>query len=128
MGVRLDKWLQIARFFKSRRDSTHACELGRVRVNGQPAKPHRHLAVGDRVEIDDPHWPRNLLVRELPERPVAKAVAPTLYADESPPRPAVDPISRLLRRPPAERAPGAGRPTKKERREIERWNEGEEPD
>ena len=53
MTVRLDKWLQVARFFKSRTDATRACETGRVKVNGTAAKPHRHLAVGDRVEIDD---------------------------------------------------------------------------
>jgi ribosome-associated heat shock protein Hsp15 len=125
MTVRLDKWLQVARFFKTRTDATHACDSGRVRVNGTAAKPHRHLAIGDRVEIENDEWPRILVVQELKDKPVAKALAATLYLDESGPRPTPDPLQRLLRRPPVARAAGAGRPTKKDRREIERW-EGEE--
>jgi ribosome-associated heat shock protein Hsp15 len=119
--VRLDKWLQVARMFKSRTLATHACDLGRVKVNGQPAKPHRQLAVGDRVELQQGDWERIVTVRELRDRPVAKAEAAGLYEDLSPPRPAPDPLRRLLRRPPAVREAGSGRPTKKDRREIDRW-------
>jgi len=128
MPVRLDKWLQVARMFKTRTQATHACDLGRVRVNGQPAKPHRALAVGDRVELQQGDWERVLTVRELRDRPVPKAEAAALYDDQSPPRPAPDPLRRLLSRPPALRPQGTGRPTKKERREIERWesDEGQE--
>ncbi len=121
MPVRLDKWLQVARMFKTRTQATHACDLGRVRVNGQPAKPHRALAVGDRVELQQGDWERVLTVRELRDRPVPKAEAAGLYDDQSPPRPAPDLMRRLLSRPPALRPPGMGRPTKKERREIDRW-------
>ena len=126
MGVRLDKWLQVARVFKTRTQATHACDLGRVRVNGMPAKPHRNLAVGDRVEVEIGDWTRILLVRELRDRPVAKAEAASLYEDQSPPRPVLDPFERLMRRPPVLREAGAGRPTKKDRREQERWERGEE--
>jgi ribosome-associated heat shock protein Hsp15 len=122
--VRLDKWLQVARMFKTRTQATHACDLGRVKVNGQPAKPHRQLVPGDRIEVLQGDWERVLTVRELRDRPVPKAEAAALYEDLSPPRPAPDPIRRLLRRPPAVREPGAGRPTKKERRDMDRW----EPD
>lgn len=120
-GVRLDKWLQVARMWKTRTQATHACELGRVRVNGLPAKPHKLLAVGDRVELTQGDWERVLIVKELKDRPVAKAEAPLLYEDQSPPKPVPDPLERLLRRPPVLREAGAGRPTKKDRREIERW-------
>jgi ribosome-associated heat shock protein Hsp15 len=121
MPVRLDKWLQVARMFKTRTQATHACDLGRVRVNGLPAKPHRQLAVGDRIELEQGDWERVLTVRELRDRPVPKAEAAGLYDDLSPPRPAPDPLRRLMRRPPVARASGAGRPTKKDRRDIERW-------
>jgi ribosome-associated heat shock protein Hsp15 len=124
-GVRLDKWLQVARMFKTRTQATHACELGRVRVNGISAKPHKLLAVGDRVELSQGDWERVLIVKELKDRPVAKALAPLLYEDQSPPRPSPDPLERLMRRPPVLREAGSGRPTKKDRREIERW-EGED--
>jgi len=123
MSVRLDKWLQVARMYKTRTQATHACDLGRVRVNGMPAKPHRQLAPGDRIELLQGDWERVLIVKELKDRPVAKAEAPLLYDDQSPPRPAPDPLARLMRRPPVLREPGTGRPTKKERRDIERWNE-----
>ena len=120
MDVRLDKWLQVARVFKTRSQATHACTLGRVRVNGQPAKPHRHLALEDRVEVEQGDWTRVLVVKELRDRPLRKEEAAALYEDLSPPRPVLDPFQRLLRRPPVRRARGAGRPTKKERREIEK--------
>src|SRR5205807_5475864 len=100
MSVRLDKWLQVARMYKTRTQATHACDLGRVRVNGQPAKPHRNLSLGDRVELQQGDWERVLTVRELRDRPVPKAEAAGLYDDQSPPRPAPDPMRRLLSRPP----------------------------
>jgi ribosome-associated heat shock protein Hsp15 len=122
MEVRLDKWLQVARMFKTRSQSTRACTLSRVRVNGQGAKPHRALAVGDRIEIERTgDWTQVIVVRELRDRPVAKAEAARLYDDESPPRPKLSELERLMRRPPEVREKGAGRPTKKERREMERW-------
>lgn len=121
MQVRLDKWLQVARVFKTRSQATKACNSSRVRVNGQVAKPHRHLALDDRVEIEIRDWTRVLVVKELRDRPLPKAEAPRLFEDSSPPRPQPDPFARLLRRPPVLRERGRGRPTKKERRETDRW-------
>jgi len=123
--VRLDKWLQVARMYKTRTKATHACDLGRVRVNGQSAKPHRQLAVGDRVELTQGDWERVLVVQDLKDKPMPKAEAPKLYEDLSPPRPAPDPLSRLMRRPLVTREAGAGRPTKKERRDMEGFRDGE---
>ncbi len=120
MDVRLDKWLQVARVFKTRSQAMHACTLGRVKVNGQPAKPHRHLALEDRVEVEHGEWTRVLVVKGLRDRPLPKEQAATLYEDLSPPRPVLDALQRLLRRPPVRRDPGAGRPTKKERRALDR--------
>lgn len=128
MSVRLDKWLQVARMYKTRTQATHACDLGRVQVNGQPAKPHRQLSPGDRIELQQGDWERILIVKELRDRPVPKAEAPGLYEDQSPPRPAADPLKRLMNRPPAPRDAGAGRPTKKERRELDRWLDGDAAD
>ena len=124
MSVRLDKWLHVARMYKTRTKATDACDLGRVQVNGQTAKPHRHLNPGDRIELTQGDWDRILIVKELKDKPVAKAEAPLLYEDQSPPKPAADPLARLLRRPPVLRDAGAGRPTKKDRREMEEWEKG----
>jgi ribosome-associated heat shock protein Hsp15 len=126
VSVRLDKWLQVARVFRTRSLATRACALGRVRVNGAPAKPHRALAVGDRLEVALGEWTRVLVVRVLRDRPVPKAEAAGLFEDQSPERPAADPVARLLSRPPAPRASGSGRPTKRQRRDLERWRRGQE--
>jgi ribosome-associated heat shock protein Hsp15 len=126
MSVRLDKWLQVARVFKTRTQATHAVDLNRVKVNGQTAKPHRNLVPGDRIEVEIGDWTRVLIVKELRDKPVSKEEARTLFEDQSPPRPESDPIQRLLRRPPIQREAGAGRPTKKDRRDMERWEFGDE--
>lgn len=118
--VRLDKWLQVARVFKTRTQATRACNLGRVTVNGQEAKPHRHLLLEDRIEVRVEDWTRILVVRELRDKPVPKAAARELYLDLSPPRPRLDPIDRILLKGPETRDRGAGRPTKRERRDIDR--------
>lgn len=122
--VRLDKWLQVARVFKTRTQATHACTLGRVRVNGTVAKPHRALGVGDRVEVELRERTRVLLVQQLRDRPVRKAEAALLYEDQSPPPPPPDPLAKLARQTAPRRDAGAGRPTKRERREIDRWLDG----
>lgn len=121
LEVRLDKWLQVARMFKTRSQATRACNLGHVRVGGEDAKPHRRVAVGDRIEVDKGDWTRILEVKVLRDKPVPKAMAAQLYEDHSPPPPQLDPLERLMRRPPVQRERGAGRPTKRERRQIEKW-------
>ena len=123
MSVRIDKWLFVARIYKTRTLAQEACERSRVRVNGVAVKPHRQLALGDRIEAEvAADWTRVVVVLELADRTVAKADAPRLYEDLSPPKPAPDPLARLMRRPPVQREPGAGRPTKRDRRQIEVWN------
>ncbi len=121
MAVRLDKWLQVARVFKTRSQATRACTLNRVRVNGISAKPHKQLALDDRVEIEHREWIRILIVKELRDKTLPKAEAPRIYEDLTPPRPIPDPMERALGRRPAERDAGQGRPTKKERRQLDRW-------
>lgn len=121
MSVRVDKWLQVARVFKTRTQATKACAAGRVRVEDTLAKPHRSLALDERVEIDFGDWSRVLVVKELRDKPLPKAEAKRVFEDLSPPRPKLDPIERAARSGPGRRERGAGRPTKRERREIDRW-------
>jgi ribosome-associated heat shock protein Hsp15 len=124
--VRLDKWLQVARLFKTRTQATKACDLGRVTVNGIPAKPHRNLTLGERVEFDQGDWHRVAVVLAVHDKPLPKAQAAGLFEDQSPPRPTPDPLRRLMRRPPILRDAGAGRPTKRDRRQLERSLESDE--
>ena len=121
MGVRLDKWLQVARAAKTRSQATRACTLGRVRVNGHVAKPHKKLELEDRVEVDlGRGWTRVLVVRELRDRPLPKAEASRVFEDLSPPRPRLEPLELLASRAPLQRERGAGRPTKRDRRRLDR--------
>ena len=125
MEVRLDKWLQVTRMFKTRSRANRACSLSRVKVNGQPAKPHKTLSVGDRIEIErQDDWTQVIEVRELRDKPVRKDLAPELYEDRSPPRPKPTEFEKLLKQPLVRRKRGKGRPTKKERRQMERWRDG----
>lgn len=122
--VRLDKWLQVARAFKTRSKATNACNLSRVKVNGVTAKPHRQLALDDRVEVEIGDWTRVLVVKELRDKTLPKAEAKRVYEDLSPPRPQLDDFERLMRRRPVARDKGAGRPSKKERRELDQLRKG----
>ena len=119
MTVRLDKWLQVARVFKTRSQATRACHLGRVRVGGAVAKAHRKVTVEDRIEVRRKGRTRVLRVKEIQSRPVPKAQARTLYEDLSlePPRNPADPFRGMP--PPARTV--KGRPTKRDRRRIDRW-------
>ncbi|MEM7051862.1 MAG: S4 domain-containing protein [Acidobacteriota bacterium] len=121
MAVRIDKWLQVARLFKTRSQATRACTLGRVRIEGDKVKPHRALKVGDRLEVDKGDWTRIVVVKTLADKPVAKALARELYEDHSPPPPPRDSLERLMQKPAVRREKGAGRPTKRDRRQVDRW-------
>jgi ribosome-associated heat shock protein Hsp15 len=119
MSVRLDKWLQVARVFKTRSQATRACTLGRVRVNGVIAKPHRKTALEDKIEIRFGDWTRVLVIKGIREKPVPKKMAAELFLDMSPPRPNTDHLDWILKAAaPEQREPGSGRPTKRERRLI----------
>ena len=110
--MRLDKWLWAARFYKSRSLAQTACDGGKVDVNAQAAKPSRSIHAGDRIQLTMGEWRRELVVTALTERRGPAVEARALYDDLSPPPP-----PRALRRPKAVvRAPGLGRPTKRERR------------
>jgi ribosome-associated heat shock protein Hsp15 len=83
---RLDVWLDIACLFKTRSEAQAACRLGKISVNGQVAKPNRHLRVGDTVEIGRPFGRKQrVLVRGLADRHIPKAEARALYEDLTPP-------------------------------------------
>ncbi len=106
--------------FRARSKAAAACAAGRVKVNGRQAKAHRQVRVGDRIEFRIRDWKRVLIVRELRERPLPKAEAPRLYEDLSPPKPAPPSRDAQAMVVPAHRRRGAGRPTKRDRRRIDR--------
>ena len=123
-GVRLDKWLWAARFFKTRSLATDAVEGGKVHLNGARSKPAKGVKPGDRldVSIGDMHW--TIVVRALSERRGPAPVARELY-EETPE--SLKRREEQLERRKLEPEPSAdmhGRPTKKDRRRIVRFREG----
>ena len=115
MSVRVDSWLWSVRAFKTRSAATAACRSGHVKVNGERAKAAQAVKVGDEVRIRISGFDRVLEVRETLVKRVGAAVAAEAYVDNSPPLPTPEETALLPRRD-----RGAGRPTKRERREIEK--------
>jgi len=125
-SVRLDKWLWAARFFKTRAASSTAVAGGKAQVNGSRAKPAKQVQVGDtlRVRVGPYEW--IVTVRAVTERRGSARDAQLLY-DESPEgRAARERLAEAHRIAPAPTYQGKGRPTKKERRELQRFEEGED--
>ncbi len=122
--ARLDKWLWAARFFKTRSVAQQAVAGGKVRVNGERAKPAKDLRVGDELtlQIGETAW--TLRVEQLSEQRGPAPVARTLYSEDEASR-ARREEAAALRRLSTEPARGrAGRPTKQERRAIDRLRRG----
>jgi ribosome-associated heat shock protein Hsp15 len=118
-SMRIDKWLWAARFFKTRSLAAAACNGGRVDVNEQAARPSRLVRPGDLLRVTQPSGRRIARVTALGEQRGPASTARALYDDLTPPSP-----PRLRVAPPAQRAAGAGRPTKRDRRAIDhlrRW-------
>lgn len=113
--VRLDRWLWASRAFRSRTLAADACDGGKVEVNGARAKPHKSLRPGDLVVITTRDGRRTLKVAATAERRGPASEARTLYEDLTPPKPKAE-------APLAPRERGAGRPTKRERRRLDRWS------
>lgn len=113
--VRVDSWTWSVRLFKTRSAAAAACRAGHVRVNGASVKPARPLVVGDEVRVRVDGFERIVEVVRLVNKRVGPPVAAECLIDKSPPRP---PREGGLGVPLRDR--GAGRPTKRDRREIER--------
>jgi len=119
-GVRMDKWLWVARFFKTRSLAARACELGRVQSNGQDAKAAREVRVGDRLHLKNEGSDFQVEVLGLSEMRGPAAVAQTLYRETE--------ASREARLKAAEERKALrnsevlreGKPSKRDRRKIDR--------
>src|ERR1017187_9399998 len=80
-GVRIDKWLWAARFFKTRALASKACDLGRVLSNGHEAKPAREVHLGDRLHVKNEGGEFEIEVLALSEMRGPAAVAQSLYRE-----------------------------------------------
>lgn len=119
-GMRLDRWLWAVRVYKTRSLATAACRGSAVRLNGSPAKPAAAVRVGDQVEARIGDLTRTLRVTGLTGQRVGAARLPEFLVEETPTE-AVERAREKRARAREAGVPGMGRPTKKHRRDLERF-------
>lgn len=114
-STRVDRWLWAVRLTKTRTDAAAACRAGHVRVNDRPAKPATTVSPGDQVRARVGHTIRIVEVVRVIQKRVGAADAATCFIDHSPAPPpeAFTPVARRER--------GAGRPTKRDRRILDKF-------
>jgi len=122
--VRLDRWLWAARFFKTRSLAATAIDGGKVQVNGVRVKRSAQVGAGDAVRIRKSPYEFVLEVRQASERRGSAADAQQLYRETDESVRARESLRTQLRLQPEAPYTGKGRPTKKDRREIERFRRG----
>ena len=115
MTVRVDSWTWSVRLFKTRSAAAQACRAGHVKVDGVTAKPAHPLHIGAEVKVRSGGVERIVQVTQLVAKRVGAPIAVQCYIDNSPPPPPKEVLAAL-----PQRDRGAGRPTKRERRDIDR--------
>jgi ribosome-associated heat shock protein Hsp15 len=122
-GVRLDKWLWAARFFKTRSLATDAVNGGKVELNGQRPKPAKEVKVGDQMRIRLGPFVHAVTIRALSERRGPAAAAALLFEESADSIAARERLREQHRLAPAVQYEERGRPTKKNRREMSEFEE-----
>ncbi|MET8410019.1 RNA-binding S4 domain-containing protein [Streptomyces sp. NPDC005195] len=114
-SVRVDSWIWSVRLVKTRSMGATACRGGHVRVNGERVKPAYAVRVGDEVRLRHDGRERIVVVKRVIRKRVGPPVAAECFVDNSPPPPPREAVA-----PAGVRDRGAGRPTKRDRRDMER--------
>ena len=117
--ARVDSWIWSVRLVKTRSQATAACRAGHVRVNGERAKPAHPVRAGDEVRVRRAGAERTVVVTRVLSKRVGAAVAGDCFVDQGPP-----PLARADVAAAGVRDRGAGRPTKRDRRALQRLREG----
>jgi len=122
MEIRIDKWMWATRIFKTRTIALEACKKNRVTVNDAPAKPSRMIKVGDIIQVRKPPVTYSFKVLDIPSNRVGAKLVPQCMENLTPPEQyeilELQKISGFV-----DRARGTGRPTKKDRRELDDFME-----
>lgn len=119
----MDKWLWAARFFKTRSLASEAVDGGKVHVNGERAKPAKAIRPGDEIRLRLGPYEHVLAVRGTAERRGSAPEAQRLYAETEASRAAREKLHWQLTRAAPAMEPAKGRPTKKDRRTLERFRD-----
>ena len=124
--VRIDKWMWAVRLFKTRSLAAEACKKGRVSIGGSCVKPSRTVRVGDVIEVRKPPVTFSFRVLDLTESRMGAPLVPRFMGNITPPEQyeilEMNRISGFV-----DRAHGLGRPTKKERRDLEQFTHPDAP-
>lgn len=118
-GVRMDKWLWAARLFKTRAIATDAIKGGKVKMNDTPVKPSREVKEGDVIQVQIEQLHKVVQVKSLIKNRVPAKMVPEVYTDLTP-KEEYERIEFMRAYKGEYRDRGAGRPTKKERRMIDK--------
>lgn len=118
---RIDKWLWMARFFKTRSLAQKAIEGGKVHLNGQRTKSAKELRLGDTLTVQTGHVERTFVVKAFSHRRGPAPEAALLYEETAESIQRREQAMLLHRQEAGLRSPGTGRPTKKQRRAIHRF-------
>ena len=122
--IRLDKWLKITRIIKTRNQAAEACDQGRVKVNELAAKPAKMVKIGDTVSVKFKWRARTFDILDIVQKSIKAEEAKKLYREHEPTpeeQEAEDIRSLFYRAAKKQRPKYKGRPTKKERREMEKF-------
>ena len=118
--ARIDKWLWVARIFKTRTIAAAACKKGQISMKGSNLKPSRTIKEGDVIEVRKPPITYSFLVKQAIEKRVGAKLIPEILENVTPPEQyellEMNRISGFI-----DRARGTGRPTKKERRSLDEF-------
>jgi ribosome-associated heat shock protein Hsp15 len=114
-SARVDAWVWAVRLTKTRSAATAACKAGHVQVNGERAKPAQPVRVGDEVRLRSTEFERTVTVARIVSKRVGAIIAAECLVDLTPPPPPKEEVPATVLRD-----RGAGRPTKRERRDLER--------
>lgn len=123
MSVRVDKWLWAARFFKTRSAAQQAVEGGKIRLNGERVKPAKEVRTGDELQIHIGNAEWTIRIEQLSDKRGPAAVARTLYTEDEASRVKREEQAALRRFAADPAQERHGRPTKRDRRELERWRD-----
>lgn len=123
-SMRLDKWLWAARFYKTRAIAVHSINKGQVQVNNSPCKPAREIRCGDTIALRQGNMPRTVIVDALSRQRGSATIAQTLYTEtpESIQLRTQLTHNRRIAPEPAHTQTRKGRPTKRDRRALQKLN------
>ncbi|WP_413513817.1 RNA-binding S4 domain-containing protein [Myroides odoratus] len=123
--MRIDKYLWCVRYYKTRNIATEACKKGHITVNGQTAKPSREVFSTDKITLRRDQIVYRLTVLDIPQSRVGAKLVDMYRKDETPAE-AFEHLDLLRQTKEYYRAKGTGRPTKKDRREIDGYLDNDE--